>query len=269
MRRVRSVLRLIRWGNALVAAAGVVLGAWWAGGDPWSRSVVLAALAAVALAAFANAFNDYHDRDIDVVAHPHRPLPRGELQPRTALGIATAAASLALALSLLARPALAFLSAAVLLGMHQYSHWIKRYGLPGNVVVAVLGSLPFLYGAWMVGHPARAVPLLAFAVPLHAAREIAKDLDDAEGDRGHRHTLALAANGTVAHGALLVSLALFAGVLAGVTRAAPRFGLVMIPTLVLCAVATTRALTGQRGGPQLFKGAMLCAMAALLTVRGE
>lgn len=268
MRRIRSALALIRWGNALIAAAGVLVGAWWAGGDPRSRGVLLAAAAAVALAAFANAFNDYHDRDIDAVAHPHRPIPRGELQPRTALRIAVGAAALAFALSAAAMPVLGLASTGVLLVMHEYSRWIKRRGLPGNVAVAVLGALPFLYGAWVAGQPARAIPLLAFAVPLHTAREIAKDLDDADGDRGRRRTLALDAGGAAAHGALLVALALFAGVLAGVVRAAPRFGLVMLPALVLCAVGASRALAGRRGAPRFFKGAMLCAMAALLMVRG-
>ena len=64
-----AALRLARWVNALTAAAGVVVGAWWAGWGS-ATAIALAALAAIALTAAANACNDLADIDIDLVAHP-------------------------------------------------------------------------------------------------------------------------------------------------------------------------------------------------------
>jgi hypothetical protein len=40
-----------------------------------------------------------------------------------------------------------------------------------------------------------------------------------------------------------------------------------VPAIALCAAAARRALLGRRGGPALFKAAMLCAMAAFATLR--
>ncbi len=267
MQRLASVAALVRWRNALIACAGVLLGAWWTGGEVSARAVVLAAAAALALAAFANACNDYYDREIDVIAHPDRPLPRGALTPRFVLWVAAVAAASAVTLATGASPALGLLSVGILVVMLEYSRWIKRRGLAGNLTVAVLASLPFLYGGWAAGHARAALPLVALAVPLHLAREIAKDLEDVDGDRGTRRTLPLTRGAPAAKGVLLIALALFAGLLVGFAVAWPRFGIVMIPALALCGGAAARALIGRRGGPRLFKSAMLAAMAGLVLAR--
>jgi geranylgeranylglycerol-phosphate geranylgeranyltransferase len=89
-----AALRLVRWVNALTAAAGVLVGAWWAGWGSAS-AIALAALAAIALTATANAWNDLADIEIDRVAHPERPLPSGALTPAAAEQIAMAAATVA------------------------------------------------------------------------------------------------------------------------------------------------------------------------------
>lgn len=263
MRWASAVLALVRWRNALIAALGVLLGAWWAGGAPFTRAPLLAAATAIALAAFANAFNDCRDVEIDRVAHPERPLPSGALRPRQALGVALAAAVLALALALLVSPALAGITAAVLVVMREYSMRLKRRGL-GNVIVAVLASLPFLYGAWSAGDPRAAVPLLALGIPLHFAREVAKDLEDAPADAAVRRTLPVTQGATRARGVFVAALLVFLAVLIPFALARPLFALLVLPAVALCAVATRRVLAGHHGSPVLLKSAMLWAMAALV-----
>ena len=73
--------------------------------------------------------------------------------------------------------------------MLAYSQIKSRWGVLGNATVAVLGSMPFLYGAWAAGKPEAGIVLVGIAAPLHLAREIAKDIDDIDGDRGRRRTL--------------------------------------------------------------------------------
>ena len=100
-RSVASILALVRWENALLSVAGVVLGAWWATGRPNEPETVVMAGVAILLTAFANADNDVRDYESDRVAHPERPLPAGRLSIETArivVGI-TAAAALVLALA--------------------------------------------------------------------------------------------------------------------------------------------------------------------------
>lgn len=267
MRSASAILRLVRWPNALIAAAGVLVGAWWVGAPPDEPPVVAAALSAIALAAYANADNDWHDREIDRVAHPERPLPRGELSPALARRVALTGAVLGVLLAVLARPALGALSIAVVALMWAYDRGLKASGLAGNIVVALLASLPFAYGAWAAGHPGGGLSLVALAVPLHLAREVAKDLEDRPGDLLARRTLPIVAGPAAARGVCIASLVLFLAVLAPFAVRWPRFALLVTPALALCALAAWRVLAGRRGGPLLLKTAMVCAMASLVLGR--
>lgn len=261
-----ALLALARWPNALTAAAGVVVGAWWAHARI-GASVGWAAVAAIAITVAANAWNDVADVEIDRIAHPSRPLPAGAMTPRQAMAMAWTAAALSVPLAWLATPGLSVLTLAVLAMARAYSPFLKRSGLAGNLVVAVVASLPFLYGAWAVGQPTRGLALVAIAVPLHLAREVAKDLDDVEGDAAWRRTL------PVAHGARRARLVLGAAAstfllaLAWPAARAPLFALALVPAVALSLAATRVAMRGQRGGPTLFKAAMVCAMLAVIAAR--
>jgi len=94
-RTVVAVLSLVRWENALLAVAGVVLGAWWATGSPNEPETMVMAGVAILLTAFANADNDVRDFEIDRIAHPTRPLPSGALSigaARVVVGLSAAGA---------------------------------------------------------------------------------------------------------------------------------------------------------------------------------
>ena len=44
----------------------------------------------------------------------------------------------------------------------------------------------------------------------------------------------------------------------------PLFAIVVTPAMAIAALGAYRALRGERGGPLLFKAAMVCAMASLV-----
>ena len=264
MRSLSAVLALIRWENALLAALGVLLGAWWAHGWVLAAPTLVAAVTAMALTAVANAENDYQDLSIDRAAHPDRPLPSGALRPTHARIVVGSAAAIALLSSLVLDAALAGLTVVVIGLMLLYSRVLKTRGLLGNLTVAVLASLPFLYGAWAVGRPSAAIPLVAVAAPLHLAREIAKDLEDAHADAPLRRTLPVVHGAAAARGAMVAALALFGLALWPLVDARPPLGAWVVPAVVLIALAARRTLRGHRGGPTLFKAAMACAMASLV-----
>ncbi|MEO7040485.1 MAG: UbiA family prenyltransferase [Gemmatimonadaceae bacterium] len=273
-REVSAALRLARWPNALIAAAGVVVGAWftmWIGRGS-TIDVGLAALAALCLTATANAWNDIADLDIDRVAHPSRPLVTGELSISAADRLAMAAATLAVICASAVSVALGACTVGVLLLMRLYSPWLKREGFAGNLLVAVLASLPFLYGAYAAGPQwERAVPLVLIAIPLHLARELAKDLDDRDADRGARRTLPLVAGAPVARIAIGVSLivagVIFARMLVPMVRDPHMLVVALLPAALVLAFAAARAFRGVSGSPAFFKLGMVCAMAALLIAR--
>jgi 4-hydroxybenzoate polyprenyltransferase len=194
-------------------------------------------------------------------------LPRGALAPDDATRFAWAAAGLALPLSVLAALPLGAVTMAVLTLARVYSPWLKRAGLVGNVVVTTLASLPFLYGAWAVGRPGAGLLLVAIAMPLHLAREIAKDLDDAEADAATRRTLPVVRGVRSARLAVVTAAVLFLVALAPPALRAPAFALALIPAVALAVAAAHAALRGYRGSPRLFKAAMVCAMLAVLAAR--
>jgi geranylgeranylglycerol-phosphate geranylgeranyltransferase len=263
MRWPSAVLRLVRWENTLISAAGVLIGAWWVGGNPLSRPALLLAAAAMFLAAVANSYNDIVDLEIDRIAHPERPLPSGALSLKTARAIHVASIVLAVACSVAVTPGIGMSSLVIIVVMIVYSRLLKKQGLPGNVTVAVLASLPFLYGAWSAGRPLASLPLIALAVPLHLAREIAKDIEDAAGDAISRRTLPLAFGERAARNALFVALGAFLGGLAWFARGQIQFGLAVLPAVAFVLFAAHHVAQGRRGAPRYFKMAMLCAMAAL------
>jgi geranylgeranylglycerol-phosphate geranylgeranyltransferase len=269
-RAVSAALRLTRWANALIAAAGVLVGAWWAGwGD--TSAIALASIAAIALTAAANTWNDLADIDIDRIAHPERPLPSGALSRAAAERIGMMAATGAVASASAVTVPLGLATVGVLLLMRLYSPWLKRAGFAGNLVVSVLASLPFLYGSYAAGRWQSGVPLVLLAIPLHLARELAKDLDDREADRSTRRTIPVMAGVHSARAALVA--ALLAGALAFGIGVAPQVKSLtlmfaaLMPALAALALATGLALRGRPGSPAYFKLAMACAMAALLVAR--
>lgn len=260
-----AILALVRWPNALIASAGVLAGAWWV--EPaihWSRELALGVVSAWLVTAAVNALNDAQDEAIDRVAHPERPVPRGELSPAAALvvGMLAYMGGLVIASTLPAEPRM--ILAGALAAAMAYAFALHARLLLGNVLVAVVASLPFLLGAALVGHAGDALPLFAVAVPLHFAREVMKDLVDAPGDRGHRDTVALRWGARAARGAALAAVACCA--MLATFLLAP-FGvrlLALAPSVLVAAYAT---LGAPRRAPFLLKLSMLLAMAALPFVR--
>lgn len=268
-RTVIAAIRLVRLHNGIIAALGVLVGAWWAAGTVADPRTAFAAASAVLLASFANAFNDLCDVEIDRVAHPSRPLPREQLSARAAARIAWSAAALGVVSSGLAWPALAAVSCVVIAAMALYSARVKRAGVFGNLLVAVLASLPFLYGTWSVGAPSAAAPLLVIGIPLHFAREVAKDLDDAEGDVEARWTLPLAYGAKRARAVVVISTIVAVAALAPLMLAHHLFAVLVTPAVVLCAIAAAQIARGRAGGATLLKTAMVCAMLSLLVTRSS
>jgi geranylgeranylglycerol-phosphate geranylgeranyltransferase len=256
-------LALIRWRNALLAGAGVWAGAWWSAGRV-TDGVGLAVIAAFALTAVANTANDIADVGIDRIAHPQRPLASGVITPRAAHVVAIACSIVALALTALVAWWLGLLTLVVLVVMWTYSTRLKPEGLPGNVAVATLGSLPFLYGAAAVDEVGKGALLVTVAMPLHFAREVAKDLDDASADAGIRRTLPVSAGVPRARAAVVAGVAAYSVAVILLAPAYPLFALLLVPTIFLAVLAVHRLYRDRAGTATLLKAAMVLAIAALV-----
>lgn len=260
-----AVLALVRWPNALIAGAGVVLGAWWTRPDHLlTGGVAVAVVSAWLVTAAVNALNDAFDVEIDRIAHPDRPVPRGELSPRAAMGIGFGAKLLAFGVVQFANDSVKTLVLVGLVGAYAYALGFSRQLVVGNALVAVVASLPFVVGAAAVGDSGGGLVLLAVAIPLHFSREVMKDVTDARGDRGHRDSIPLRWGVPVARGVAMAAVAVYAALAAWLfARAGVRL-MALLPSVLVAAWAVLRTPTQ---APALLKLAMLLAMAALPFLR--
>jgi 4-hydroxybenzoate polyprenyltransferase len=97
--KLRSYLRLMRIPNVFTAFANVVAGVCLARGGSFHRRDVLVVLASGSLYCAGMVWNDYWDRHIDARERPDRPIPSGEVSPKTAAAIGGILSALGLALA--------------------------------------------------------------------------------------------------------------------------------------------------------------------------
>jgi geranylgeranylglycerol-phosphate geranylgeranyltransferase len=150
---------------------------------PWAFRILSGALSAALILAAGNVFNDIRDIGSDRINTPHRPLPSGSVPVRGAwrLTVFLVAAGLACSVPLGWRGMAVAGFAALLLAA--YDLRLKGIPLLGNIAVALLGGLAFLFGGLAGGSPVRAFVPAGFAVLFHLGRELIKDAADIRGDR--------------------------------------------------------------------------------------
>jgi geranylgeranylglycerol-phosphate geranylgeranyltransferase len=271
----RSRVELMRLGNCLMAAVGTLVGLVLARAGPLPASAWIGApVAAFLIAGFGNVLNDLRDARLDAKAHPERPLPSGRIRTSDARVWAGLLLAFGLYEAYVAAGVrtLAFaLANAVALG--SYEAWFKRAGLPGNVLVALLVASTFAFGGVATGTDPRGWGLLwllmAMAFLANVARELLKDIEDQEADRGERTSLPLVAGPGptrilaffLANAAVLLSILAFFESPSGW----PRFwllGLALADLLFVVAscLAWVRIGQAQRG----LKLAMLVALGSFL-----
>jgi len=270
---MRDLLRLVRAGNLLIAAAGVCAGGWIAlGALALPKLLVFAALSGIGLGAAGNALNDLADVTADRVNRPGAPVAAGRLSRHAAEGAVFIGALFGLALAGLVSGTQVLVGLGALVVMALYSPWLKRRGLPGNVAVAVIAGLPLFYGALALGAPAAGLVPWALAAWLHFARELVKDLEDETGDRAAgRRTLPVTLGAPAAIRIACWVLIAFIPVSELLPWAAGYagwyFGFAVVAQLVMLW-ATLELRRGRVAGVSgMLKGAMVAGLAALVLGR--
>lgn len=193
---MNKYLRLFRFGNGVLGVIGILVAIFIAADyqmlDHWP-SIVLGCLIVLAFVAGGNALNDYIDVEIDKTAHPDRPVPSGEITPQTAKICGYGGLILSSALSLLFLADGHYLATAIVLVcalmMFGYEVTLKQRGFIGNICIAALTGCVFLLAGAMVGDLSQVWILALLAALVSIGREIAKDIEDEDSDRGSRKTL--------------------------------------------------------------------------------
>jgi geranylgeranylglycerol-phosphate geranylgeranyltransferase len=183
---VAEYMKLLRLWNGAIAALGLLLGAAVAVGishlSPHLFELTLGLIIVVLFVGAGNSLNDYYDVEIDRIAHPTRPIVKGAISKRTALlsaGVMFAACfALSIWINLLS---LAIVGLAIL-GMVAYELRLKRAGLAGNIMIALLVVALFEFAGAVVGRADLSLELALLAALATLGREIVKDVEDMDGD---------------------------------------------------------------------------------------
>ena len=183
----------MRAGNLGVSLVGTVVGGLVARGEgltvPGSLwlALVLAGLSTAFVTAGGNVLNDLLDLEGDRTNHPDRPLVTGEVTVRAARSATAVLFVLGVVVAIpvaLSEPLVAVIlvvAVALLLG---YEFRFKSAGFAGNLVVAFLTGVVFLYGGAAAGNPLVLVPFAGMAFLATLSREVIKDMEDVAGDVG-------------------------------------------------------------------------------------
>lgn len=176
-----------------MAALGALLAALVCAGPEllldYVLEVVLSMVIVVLFTAAGNALNDYFDREVDKKAHPERPIPMGLVRPRNALILSLSMFVVAIVLSVFVSPWSVAIVLTSTLFMVAYELFLKAEGLAGNLTISWLTGALFLFGGAAVDRMDVAWVLGALAFLATLGREVVKDIQDIEGDRGSRTTL--------------------------------------------------------------------------------
>ena len=143
-------LSMVRMGNCVMAAAGALLGALICADSsdisPYLEEVALSMVVVFLFTAAGNSMNDYFDREVDKVAHPERPLPRGLLKPKTVLAFSIVLISLSIVIGGLIGLVSFVIVVASVGVMVSYETTLKSEGLAGNLAISWLTGALFLFG---------------------------------------------------------------------------------------------------------------------------
>jgi 4-hydroxybenzoate polyprenyltransferase len=209
---VKSYLQLVRAPNLFTAVTNVFTGCAAVGVMPPSV-VTLLALSSACLYAGSVALNDWCDLEVDRVERPKRPLPSGEIAPRTAaaLSFGLLVGGVALASAVGAMAALA--ASAIVLLIVSYNCGLKHVRIVGPLNMGACRFGNVLLGACAA--PAASLQALPFAAFMMTWAVVISLISAREADSPRRQAMVKA---------MVLAIPLLDGVFVG-TLTTPCFGL--------------------------------------------
>lgn len=181
--RVIGIVALTRPVNGVVGIVSVFVGALLTHRVLLAPELTLACISCFFIISAGNALNDYADTGADATNKPNRPIPAGKLTKNGALMVSIILFLIGLGLSFGVSWILFTIALGASLLLLWYNFNLKGRGISGNVTVAFLGGLPFVYGGIAVKSWIPTLIPFLFAFLLHLGREILKDVEDMAGDR--------------------------------------------------------------------------------------
>ena len=184
-------LALTRPENMILTAIAVISGSFIAAGPEimdFQIEIAICCVCSMMLVGGGNALNDYNDRETDKENHPERPIPSGSISADTASVCAQALLGSGLLILLFAlENKMPFVIALIgIILLIAYENGLKAAGISGNITVGLMSGAIFLFAGMAVNEPGPTLWMFSLAVLATITREIIKDIQDLEGDRGRR-----------------------------------------------------------------------------------
>ncbi|MDR0306602.1 MAG: UbiA family prenyltransferase [Chitinispirillales bacterium] len=236
IKAILPLISIVRLGNVVMTGCAVILGIWLTQSGISTFTAFFLMTAAMAATAYGNVINDILDIKSDLISHPERPLANGSMSVRTA---AVFAAALVIASLLSALWASTFhLKAAFLplILLTLYSIYFKRTRLMGNFIVALLVAYALLFGSLPLPQTKILFLPAMLAFLLNFCREIAKDIQDTEGDRNAGITTSAALPDTALKAILLSTAAAYASIAFLPSLLLKHFGIVYTIVCLLAVI---------------------------------
>ncbi len=268
-----ALFKMARAGNIFIAIVTLTAGYFLSKGNFTVSSFIADVFAFAFAIAFGNIYNDLLDVETDKVNQPTRPIPSGKVSPFTAKVACLVCVVLTLAVAAIPKTQhqihLGFFFVILAL-LFLYDKFLKHIPLVKNVTVAFLCATPIIRAMFL--SEARFEPLYAiagFAFLFTLAREIFKDLEDADGDlKAGIATFPLIAGNKEAE--ILASLIIIFGILSIPMPVLlhwfhPAFLFLLVPIVPICIWIIRKAFQKQyRVAQKTTKIAMVIGLVALV-----
>jgi len=145
--------------------------------------IILGCITSGFISAFGYVINDVFDIEIDRINMPHRPIPSGVVSLQGAKLFCVFLAVLGAMFAILIDLVAIFLALMGIILLYLYAAYFKRSGFPGNLIVASLATIPFLFGGFVTeSFPTLLIPA-SFSFLINLSRELIKDIEDVHGDQ--------------------------------------------------------------------------------------
>ena len=189
---LKSYVSLIRPLNCFMGVFAILIAIFISAESSISAATIfIASLIGFVAMGAGNILNDYTDIEIDRIAHPHRPLPKGEIEKKNTLFLSIFLFSLSVVLSFFLNVFAAIIVALNVTIMVLYELKLKNMGLTGNIAIGYLVGSLFLFGGAVTESLGNVFILFLLAALSTVGREFVKGIEDIEGDKGTRRTLAV------------------------------------------------------------------------------
>jgi geranylgeranylglycerol-phosphate geranylgeranyltransferase len=182
--KLNAYFALTRPLNFTITFFVVIVGAIICATEVYSINIILmAALSAAVTATAGNVVNDIYDKESDKINHPERPLAKGIISDNEAWAAYFILTLLAVLMSAFINQVAFAIVVLTSVLLYRYSIRLKRIPLLGNITIAYLTGLAFVYGGVAVNNVIDAFIPAVFAFMINLIRELIKDIQDIEGDK--------------------------------------------------------------------------------------